>query len=166
LHAGLKFCPVGIQDVGSISRGDNSFHLSFVSFSLWLGDYLQRTSDRLTTRYALRLRCFESMTRFDERAFDLRPTFDRKRRLPSRRVSEPLHVSLFSPTPHFLSPSRDCARYSRAQRFDLSNKPTYEAEMSEKRLPCATTGVLACSLVFDHVFHSVDDRKDEVRRHE
>lgn len=30
----LSGFPVGIQDVGSISRSDNSFHLSFVFFSL------------------------------------------------------------------------------------------------------------------------------------
>lgn len=35
--------------------------------------------------------------------------------------------------------------------------------MSEKRLPCATTGVLACSLVLDHVLDNAND--DEVRRH-
>lgn len=35
--------------------------------------------------------------------------------------------------------------------------------MSEKRLPCATTGVLACSLMLDHVLHR-DGGDDEVRR--
>lgn len=100
--------PVEIQDVGSISWGDNSFHLSFVSFSLWLGDYLQRTSGRPTIRYALRIRCSKPTTRFDERAFDLHPTFDRKRRLLWQKSARCFSLS---PTLHFLSLSRDRARY-------------------------------------------------------
>lgn len=162
----LSGFPVGIQDVGSISRSDNSFHLSFVFFSLWLGDYLQRTSGRPTTRYALRLRCFEPTTRFDEQAFDLRPTFDRKKRLPGRKVSERCtFLSFLLPRTFFLLLATVLdIRERNGLTFRINQPMRQKCQKKGYRMPPRACWLVRwCSIT---VFHSVGDRNDEVRRHE